>query len=48
LRRAKSAGASDAEIAEAIFVAMAPRAGGSFAHAAIAMGSLESEHKTTP
>jgi len=46
-KRAKSAGASDAEIAEAIFVAMAMRAGGAFAHAAIAMGSLEEEPKTT-
>ena len=40
-RRAKKAGASDAEIAEAIFVAMALRAGGSWAHSAIAMRALE-------
>jgi AhpD family alkylhydroperoxidase len=46
-KRAKSAGASDTEIAEAIFVAMAMRAGGAFAHAAIAMESLEEEPKTT-
>ena len=35
------AGASDAEIAESIFVAMALRAGGSWAHSCIAMESLE-------
>jgi AhpD family alkylhydroperoxidase len=46
-KRAKCAGASDAEIAEAIFVAMAMRAGGAFSHSAIAMGSLEEEPKTT-
>ena len=40
-RRDKKAGASDAEIAEAIFVAMALRAGGSWAHSAIAMRALE-------
>lgn len=40
-RRAKKAGATDGQIAEAIFVAMALRAGGSFAHAAIAMRTLE-------
>jgi AhpD family alkylhydroperoxidase len=40
-KRAKKAGASDAEIAEAIFVAMALRAGGSWAHGAIAMRALE-------
>ena len=40
-KRAKKAGASDAEIAEAIFVAMALRAGGSWAHSAIAMKALE-------
>lgn len=44
-KRAKSAGASDAEIAEAIFVAMAMRAGGAFSHAAIAMGALEEQPK---
>ena len=47
-KRAKKAGASDAEIAEAIFVAMALRAGGAFTHAAIAMGALEEEAKPTP
>ena len=40
-RRAKSAGASDEEVAEAIFVAMALRAGGSFAHSSIAIEALE-------
>ncbi len=40
-KRAKKAGATDAEIAEAIFVAMALRAGGSWAHSAIAMRALE-------
>ena len=40
-KRAKKAGASDAEVAETIFVAMALRAGGSWAHGAIAMRALE-------
>ena len=40
-KRAQKAGASEAEIAEAIFVAMALGAGAPFAHAAIAMGALE-------
>ena len=40
-RRAKKAGASDKEIAEAIFVAMALRAGGAFAHSAITIDALE-------
>ena len=40
-KRAKKAGASDTEIAETVFVAMALRAGGAFAHGAIAMHSLE-------
>ena len=40
-KRAKKAGATDTEIAEAIFVAMALRAGGSWAHSAIAMRALE-------
>jgi AhpD family alkylhydroperoxidase len=44
-RRAKKASATDTEIAEAIFVAMALRAGGSFAHGAIAMHTLEHEQK---
>jgi len=40
-QRAKMAGASDTEVAEAIFVAMALRAGGSWAHSCIAMERLE-------
>jgi AhpD family alkylhydroperoxidase len=40
-KRAKKAGASDAEVAEAIFVAMAMRAAGSWAHSAVAMKALE-------
>lgn len=40
-RRAKKAGATEPEIAESIFVAMALRAGGSWAHSAIAMHALE-------
>ena len=39
-KRAKKAGATDAEVAETIFVAMALRAGGSWAHSAIAMKAL--------
>jgi AhpD family alkylhydroperoxidase len=40
VRAAKKAGASDQEIAEAIFVAAALRAGGAFAHSTIAMRTL--------
>jgi len=40
-KRAKKAGATEAEVAEAIFVAMALRAGGSWAHGALAMHALE-------
>jgi AhpD family alkylhydroperoxidase len=40
-KAAKKAGATDEEIAEAIFVAVAMRAGGSMAHSCIAMGALE-------
>ena len=36
-KRAKKQGASDEEIAEAAFVAMALRAGGAFAHSCVAM-----------
>jgi AhpD family alkylhydroperoxidase len=39
-KRAKQAGASDTEIAEAIFVAMAMRAGAAWAHGAIAMETV--------
>jgi len=41
VRAAKKAGASDQEIAEAIFVAAALRAGGAFAHSTIAMRALD-------
>jgi AhpD family alkylhydroperoxidase len=41
VRAAKKAGASDQEIAEAIFVAAALRAGGAFAHSTIAMRVLD-------
>ena len=40
-KRAKKAGASDEEVAEAIFVAMAMRAGGSFAHSVFAIEALD-------
>jgi len=40
VRAAEKAGASDQEIAEAIFVAAALRAGGAFAHSTIAMRTL--------
>jgi len=40
-RRARKAGATDAEVAETIFVAMALRAGGSWAHSTIALRALE-------
>src|SRR5207249_2316929 len=39
--RTKAAGATDEEVAESIFVAMALRAGGSFAHSSVAMEALE-------
>ena len=41
VRAAKKSGATDQEIAEAIFVAAALRAGGAFAHSAISMGVLK-------
>ncbi len=40
-KQAKKAGATEAEIAEAIFVAIALRASSSWGHAAIAMQALE-------
>jgi len=40
VRAAKKAGASDQEIAEAVFVTAALRAGGAFAHSTIAMSVL--------
>jgi AhpD family alkylhydroperoxidase len=44
-RQAKKAGASDEELAEAIFLAMALRAGAAFAHGAIAMEATEKPTK---
>jgi AhpD family alkylhydroperoxidase len=44
VRAAKKAGASDQEIAEAIFVTAALRAGGAFAHSTIAMSVLKKMH----
>jgi AhpD family alkylhydroperoxidase len=41
VKAAKNAGATDQEIAEAIFVAAALRAGGAFAHSTISMGVLK-------
>ncbi|MEW6186229.1 MAG: carboxymuconolactone decarboxylase family protein [Thermodesulfobacteriota bacterium] len=41
LKKAKQVGASDAEIAEAIYVAVAMNAGASFAHSCIAMEGLK-------
>jgi AhpD family alkylhydroperoxidase len=41
IRAAKESGATDQEIAEAIFVAAAMRAGGAIAHSAISMGVLK-------
>lgn len=41
VKAAKKAGATDQEIAEAIFVAAALRAGGAFAHSTIAMSVLK-------
>jgi AhpD family alkylhydroperoxidase len=43
VKAAKKAGASQQEIAEAIFVAAALRAGGAFAHSTIAMSVLKEE-----
>jgi AhpD family alkylhydroperoxidase len=45
VRAAKKAGASDQEISEAIFVAAALRAGGTFAHSTIAMRVLNEMEK---
>ena len=41
VKAAKNAGATDREIAEAIFVAAALRAGGAFAHSTISTGVLK-------
>jgi AhpD family alkylhydroperoxidase len=43
IQKAKKAGASDEEIAEAVFVAVAMNAGASFAHSCIAMEALKTE-----
>jgi len=45
VKAAKKAGATDQEIAEAIFVAAALRAGGAFAHSTISMGVLKEMDK---
>lgn len=45
VRAAKKAGATDQEIAEAVFVAAAMRAGGAFAHSTISMGVLKEIEK---
>jgi AhpD family alkylhydroperoxidase len=41
VKAAKKAGASDSEIAEAIFVTAALRAGGAFAHSTVSMGVIQ-------
>jgi AhpD family alkylhydroperoxidase len=41
VKAAKKAGATEEEIAEAVFVAVIMRAGGGMAHSCIAMGALE-------
>ncbi len=46
VRAAKKAGATDTEIAEAIFVAAALRAGGAFAHSTISMAILKEVEKS--
>lgn len=43
VKRAKNAGATDEEVAESVFVAMALAAGGAFAHGSIAMHSIAHE-----
>ena len=45
VKAAGKAGATEKEIAEAIFVAAALRAGGAFAHSTIAMGVLKDMEK---
>ena len=46
VRAAKKAGATDKEIAEAVFVAAALRAGGAFAHSTISMAVLKEIEKS--
>ena len=41
VKRAKKAGATDKEIAEAVFVGIAMSAGASYAHSSIAMDAIE-------
>ena len=41
VKKAKKEGATDPEIAEAIFIAAALRAGGAFAHSTISMGVIK-------
>ncbi len=48
VRAAKKAGASDQEIAEAIFIAAALRAGGAFAHSAISMKVVNEMREAGP
>ena len=45
VKNAYKAGASDEEIAEAIFIAAAIRAGGAIAHSTIAMATLKKCHE---
>ncbi len=45
VKAAAKAGATRSEIAEAIFVAAALRAGGAFAHSTLAMAALKGEEK---
>jgi AhpD family alkylhydroperoxidase len=47
-KRAKKQGATDEEIAEAAFVAMALKAGGAFAHACVAMAVTEDQKTPEP
>ena len=46
VKRAKEKGAADEEIAEAVFVAMAMRAGAAFSHSVVAVNAIEEhDHK---
>jgi len=46
-KRAMKQGATDEEIAEAAFVAIALRAGGAFAHSCVAMAVTDAEKRAT-
>jgi AhpD family alkylhydroperoxidase len=48
VKAAKKAGASDSEIAEAIFVTAALRAGGAFAHSTVSMGVIKEMESGEP